>query len=65
MIWSEVKSKLRDIPVDLKENRIKIPNAIIDSLGIKEGDPITIILDTEKDYIVIKQVNKKASKWQE
>ncbi len=43
-----------------KENRIKIPNPIIDSLDLREGDPITIILDTEEECIKItKKKNKK------
>ncbi|MCK5283569.1 MAG: hypothetical protein KAK00_09265 [Nanoarchaeota archaeon] len=42
-----------------KENRIKIPNPIVDSLNLKEGEPITIILDTVQECIIIK---KKCSK---
>ena len=42
-----------------KENRIKIPNPIIDSLKLMEGDSITIILDTEKECIIIKKNDKK------
>lgn len=42
-----------------KENRIKIPNAIVDSLDLKEGQPITIILDTEEECIKIKKGPKK------
>jgi antitoxin component of MazEF toxin-antitoxin module len=44
-----------------KENRIKIPNAVIDSLQLKEGDPVTIILDVQEECIKIrpKKSNKK------
>ena len=38
-----------------REYRVKIPNAIIDSLQIKEGDPITIVLDMEKEHIIIRR----------
>ncbi|MBR9700050.1 hypothetical protein GOV09_06335 [Candidatus Woesearchaeota archaeon] len=38
-----------------KEHRVKIPQPIVDSLNLKEGDSITIILDTEKEHIVIKK----------
>lgn len=40
-----------------KENRIKIPNAIVDSLNLKEGEPIIIILDTEEECIKIRRKN--------
>jgi len=42
-----------------KENRIKIPNPIIDSLKLKEGEAITIVLDIEKECIIIKKNHKK------
>jgi hypothetical protein len=42
-----------------KENRIKIPNPIIDSLNLKEGQPITIILDIEEECIKITSKNNK------
>jgi len=42
-----------------KENRVKIPNVVIDSLGLKEGSSIIIILDTEQEYIIIKKGKKK------
>jgi hypothetical protein len=41
-----------------KENRIKIPNPIIDTLCLKEGDEITIILDTEEECIKILKKNQ-------
>ena len=41
-----------------KENRIKIPNAIIDSLNLKEGEPLIIILDAEEECIKIKKCSK-------
>ena len=42
-----------------KESRVKIPKAIIDSMNLNEGDPVTIILDTEKEYIIIKKTREK------
>jgi len=41
-----------------KESRVKIPSPIVDSLHLKEGDPLTIILDTEKEHIIIKKGKK-------
>ena len=38
-----------------KENRVKIPSPIIDTLGIKEGDDLIIILDIEEECIKIKK----------
>ena len=40
-----------------KENRVKLPSPIIDSLGIKEGDSLIIILDTEEECIKIMKKN--------
>jgi len=46
-----------------KENRVKIPNPIVDSLNILEGDSITIILDTDEECIKIyKNKNNKKGK---
>jgi bifunctional DNA-binding transcriptional regulator/antitoxin component of YhaV-PrlF toxin-antitoxin module len=42
-----------------KENRVKLPDPIVDSLNIKEGDSLTIILDTEEECIKIMKVKKK------
>ena len=42
-----------------KENRIKIPNPIVYTLNLKEGEPLTIILDTEEECIKIKKGKKK------
>lgn len=38
-----------------KENRVKIPGPIVDSLRIREGDSLTIILDVEKECIIIRK----------
>jgi hypothetical protein len=45
-----------------KENRIKIPNAVVDSLQLKEGDPVTIILDVLEECIKIRKKNNKKQK---
>ena len=42
-----------------KENRVKLPAPIIDSLGIKEGDPLVIILDTKEECIKIRTIKRK------
>ena len=42
-----------------KENRVKIPNPIIDTLDMKVGQPITIILDIEEECIKIKRRKNK------
>lgn len=43
-----------------KENRVKIPSPIVDSLNIKEGDSLIIILDMEEECIkIMKKKNKK------
>ena len=34
-------------------NHIQIPNPIVDTLGFKEGEPFTIILDTQEECIKI------------
>ena len=41
-----------------KENRVKLPSPIIDSLNIQEGDPLIIILDIKEECIKIKKVRK-------
>jgi hypothetical protein len=45
-----------------KENRIKIPNPIIDTLKLKEGDPITIILNLKEECIKITKIQVKNKK---
>ncbi len=45
-----------------KENRVKIPNAIVDSLSLKEGQPLIIILDTEEECIKIMKKNNSKKK---
>ena len=47
-----------------KESRVKIPNPIIDTLNLREGDAITIILDIEEECIKIKknEISKKRKK---
>ena len=40
-----------------KESRVKIPTPIVDNLNLKEGDQITIILDTVEECIKIKKNN--------
>ncbi|MBS3106057.1 hypothetical protein J4419_00125 [Candidatus Woesearchaeota archaeon] len=41
-----------------KDGRVKIPSPIVDSLNIKEGQPIDIILDTQKECIIIRKNDK-------
>jgi bifunctional DNA-binding transcriptional regulator/antitoxin component of YhaV-PrlF toxin-antitoxin module len=38
-----------------KGDRIKIPPAIVDTLGLKPGEKIVILFDIEKKEIVIKE----------
>ncbi|MBD3163765.1 hypothetical protein GF323_01050 [Candidatus Woesearchaeota archaeon] len=45
-----------------KENRVKLPSPIIDTLNIKEGDPLIIILDTKEECVKIKKISKKTGK---
>ena len=42
-----------------KENRVKLPSPVVDTLNIKEGDSLTIILDTKDECIKIKKAGKK------
>ncbi|MDO8481430.1 MAG: hypothetical protein Q7S65_06530 [Nanoarchaeota archaeon] len=41
-----------------KDGRVKIPSPIMESLGIREGHQIDIILDTQKDHIIIRKHDK-------
>ena len=42
-----------------KENQVKIPNPIIDTLNLKVGEPISIILDIQEECIKIRKKTKK------
>ena len=41
-----------------KDGRVKIPAPLFESLGIKEGHQIDIILDTQKECIIIRKNDK-------
>jgi bifunctional DNA-binding transcriptional regulator/antitoxin component of YhaV-PrlF toxin-antitoxin module len=42
-----------------REKRVKLPDPVIDFLGIKEGDRISIILEPDKDEVIIKKDKNK------
>jgi antitoxin component of MazEF toxin-antitoxin module len=54
-----MKEIIFDDKVLQKENRVKIPNAIINSLNIREGDSLTVILDIKEECIKIRKGKKK------
>jgi len=43
-------------------HRIKIPKAIIDTLGLKEGQKIIIRLDADRKIIIIEEEKRKGAK---
>ncbi len=45
-----------------KENRVKLPSAIVDTLDIKTGDELIIILDTKEECIKITKKDKNKGK---
>ena len=59
--YIEVGSKIKMVEVIFKGGsiqtgeRIKIPPAIIDTLGLKAGDKIIILFDAEKREIIVKE----------
>lgn len=52
---SEVKFEGSKIQVG---DRVKIPKAIIDTLGLKKGQKISILFNVEKKEIIIKESKK-------